>query len=499
MGNVSAKKTLWVLFCIVTLLFLGKSHPVRADDLQPNPRWDVEVVSTDITTNTTWTAGRVYYIVDDIEVTTGTTLTIQGGTIVKFWVPLDPTKDPLTGLTVNGNLRFENTGPEDENRVIFTSGRDDTLGGDSNDDQQQTLPAPGDWDFVRFTNWADTDPAYEYLTIRYSNWGLNYHNTGTTSPNPEFRNNVFVENTCGLTLSLTANGSVYGDIHNNIFTQNRFGFCTKRTGGLGMLLPTLTSNKFNNNSILPIYLFGTSYPTYVDNTFSGYIDPADKLGVGLGGEFNGSGTLTIADEMPFVFITPMEIKGSAVTVTIPAGAVFKGMTKMELAKPTDPLPGLKVTGGINFESTEADPIIFTSYRDDSVGGDTNGDGIDTEPYPGDWAGVHFVDSLAPGSPNYTFEWLDFRYAVNGFLYETTSTAVGARLPNVIDDTFIGNLNGLRFKAVYNNPNSRILPNITDCTFQEHGIIPADKTIKEPGVPIMLENTVQPNYSKILLP
>ena len=180
-------------------------------------------------------------------------------------------------------------------------------------------------------------------------------------------------------------------------------------------------------------------------------------------------------------------------MTIPAGAVFKGMTKMELAKPTDPLPGLKVTGGINFESTEADPIIYLLPGRFS-GGDTNGDGIDTEPYPGDWAGVHFVDSLAPGSPNYTFEWLDFRYAVNGFLYETTSTAVGARLPNVIDDTFIGNLNGLRFKAVYNNPNSRILPNITDCTFQEHGIIPADKTIKEPGVPIMLENTVQPNYS-----
>ncbi len=494
MGKMPANKTFWVLLSIVSILFLGITYPVEAVPAQQTTPWPIEVISTNITADTTWTAGNVYYIEKDIEVTAGNTLTIQGGAIVKFLVPLNPTPDTLTGLTVNGYLRFENTGPEDENRVIFTSGRDDTLGGDTNGDQQQTLPAPGDWDFVRLTTWADTDPAYEYLTIRYSNWGLNYHNTGTLSPNPVFADNIFAENICGLTLSLTANGSVYGDIHDNAFTQNRYGFCTnKKTSALGVLLPTLTSNEFNNNSILPIYLYGTSYPVYYENIFTGYIDPEKKLGIGLGGEFNASGTLTIADGMPFVFVAPMEIKGSAVTVTIPAGAVFKGMTRAELAKTTDPLPGLKITGGVNFEATEAEPIIFTSYRDDSVGGDTNGDGIDTEPFPGDWAGVHFVDSLAPGSPNYTFQWLDFRYAVNGFLYETTTTSVGARLPTVINDVFTGNLNGLRFKAVNNNVNSRILPVIQNCTFSDQGIIPADKTVKEPGVPIMLENTVQPEY------
>lgn len=477
--------TLAILFSLIM------TSPVLAAPKSQAP-WPVVVVTNDISVDTTWTAGNVYFILNDIEVSAGATLTIQGGTIVKFLVPIDPSTQSLTGLIVNGQIRFIDTGPMDANRVIFTSGRDDTAGGDTNADGQQTLPAPGDWDYIRLTTWTNSDPAYEFLNIRYSKDGLNFHNTAAATYAPVFANNVFAENTCGLTFSYSSTGSVLGDVQYNTFTDNKFGFCTRRDNGTGQARPTLTENNFNNNSVLPIYLSGTSYPVYVDNIFTGYIDPSDKLGIGLGGIYNGSGSLTIVDNMPFVIVTPMEVTGAGVNLSIPAGAIIKSFTRYDLVKSTDPIPGLKITAGVTFESNPTEPIIFTSYRDD-IGGDTNGDDIDTEPFARDWAGVDFVDKNAPGSANYTFEYLSFRFATNGLLYETTTTAVGARLPVIINSTFIGNLNGLRFKAISNNANSRIEPVIQNCTFENQGILPAVKTDTEPGVPIFLENTVYPAY------
>lgn len=481
--------------CLLALSISGKTGAVHAyEDQQFSLQGSVILVSTDIITDTTWVSGNVYYIQNNIEVKSGVTLTIEGGTIVKFRVPYDPATQALTGLTVNGALRFTNTGPEDIQRVTFTSGRDDTFGGDTNGDGTQTQPAAGDWNSVRLTKWADTDPSYQYLTFRYSKDGLNFHNATSTTVSPVFEDNMFVENTCGLTLWLTSNGNIEGQVNRNIFTGNRFGFCARRTAGLGQNNPTLTENNFNNNKMLPIYLYGTSFPTYVNNTFSGYIEPGDKLGVGLAGEFNGSGTLTVVNDMPFVILSPMYIQGTGVNVTIPAGAIFKSYTRYDLANPTDLLPGLRVYADVTFEATEIDPIIFTSYRDDTFGGDTNGDGVDTEPYPADWAGLLYVDSRAPTDANLTFQHLTFRYAINGLLYQTTTTVAGGRAPIISDSKFEYNQNGLRFRAVSNNLNSRIEPTIQNSSFTGQGIIPAVKTDVEPGVPVMLENTVEPTFS-----
>lgn len=75
------------------------------------------------------------------------------------------------------------------------------------------------------------------------------------------------------------------------------------------------------------------------------------------------------------------------TLTIEAGTVIKGNGVGSK---------LVVEGMLNAAGTEAEPIYFTSLKDDAVGGDTNGDSDESSPESKDWIGVGFdhLDSLA---------------------------------------------------------------------------------------------------------
>ncbi|MBE2198378.1 MAG: hypothetical protein IAE79_07180, partial [Anaerolinea sp.] len=91
-----------------------------------------------------------------------------------------------------------------------------------------------------------------------------------------------------------------------------------------------------------------------------------------------SGPITVdttwtAAGSPYVVTGDVTVN-SGVTLTIEPGVIVK----FDLSRQ------LHINGTLTAEGTAAQPITFTSLRDDSVGGDTNGDGNATVPARGDW-------------------------------------------------------------------------------------------------------------------
>ena len=54
-----------------------------------------------------------------------------------------------------------------------------------------------------------------------------------------------------------------------------------------------------------------------------------------------------------------------------------------------------MNGKILANGTSGSPIYFTSYRDDSIGGNTNGVSAYEEGLPGDWGNIYLDGSADP--------------------------------------------------------------------------------------------------------
>ena len=288
-------------------------------------------VSGAITSNTTWTTGNIYVVQDNVTVNVGVTLTVQPGVIVKF------AGNKLLG--VNGVLRVEGSAG---NPVILTSLRDDTAGGDTNGDGNSTAPAAGDWGHIAFFDSSvDGQNLIEQAVIRYGgsfdSQYYNYYNCHyckylsvirLESSSPTVRNATITQNT---SYAFSATIDSFPVLSGNALTLNQGNGLEIRGGTLSAASPVV--RHWSNTDI--VYAL--------------------------------TNNATIA---------------SGVTLAIDPGVIVKVATNKLLG----------INGVLKVQGAAGNPVILTSLKDDTVGGDTNGDGNATAPAAGDWGHIGFFDT-----------------------------------------------------------------------------------------------------------
>lgn len=379
-----------------------------------------------ITTDETWTSDNVYVIgggYPSLSIASGATLTIQAGTVVKF--------DSGGRMSVSGVLDLQGTA---SNPVVFTSLKDDTYGGDTNEDGIATWPEPGDWGYISFGyTHPDTTNTFEYALVRYGgHYGHNTnlleaygdvsliidHNTFEhfyANANAIYFSGVSRPGTIAdNTITIPGNGT---GIHilNSVYITVSNNTVSAQGSGIGILVDNSTAVTVNNNSIsnteygikavgaspvisndtltdngYPFCHSGSAFPTYSGNMVAGNT----HQGIAVKGVVS-SGTWANVG-LPYVIIDSVNVPPTA-TLTIQAGTVVKLV----------PNETLGVSGILDLQGTSANPVVFTSYKDDTYGGDTNGDGIATWPQPGDWDWISF-GYTHPDTVN-TFEYAIIRY------------------------------------------------------------------------------------------
>ena len=332
--------------------------------------------------HTTWTEYWSPYVISGygLTVAEGATLTISPGVIVKF---MDGSL-----LDVYGSLVADGASGQE---ITFTSWKDDSVGGDTNGDGDASAPTPSIWQRLQFRA-SSQGNVLDHVMVRYPSYGVRSFTSGLTISNSSitdcYQYGIELHEASPVIFgnTISTGGSSTGirmESSSPIIDGNSINDAYMGIYVTGVSDPDITGNSIEVNSY-PIYFHepNSSGATISGNTFSG---PRPHIHIWSDGNITNSLTWSSLDA-PYV-ISKGNPHGSGYGLTVAEGATLT-ISPGVIVKFMDGSL-LDVYGSLVADGASGQEITFTSWKDDSVGGDTNGDGDASAPTPSIWQRLQF--------------------------------------------------------------------------------------------------------------
>ncbi len=289
---------------------------------------------------------NIAYIIQGLTISANAVLTIEPGVVIKN-VP-----DYWNGIWVNGALVADGTASQ---KIVITSLRDDSKGGDTNNDGNASSPNRWDWKGIAFySSGLDSLNSLKNCEIRYGGSGA---------------------------------GSIWEWGEVRFWGKGKVDSCaiehtgTTGVGVYGNATPVVSNTQLNNLSYDIVSMSMFTNPTFINTTASnvGY----RTIGI-MPETYSVTASVPKRNLAGFTNITYRIMDwisvNSGTTITIPEGVIFKGGY-------------ITVNGGLISNGTPSAPVIFTAVADDQYGNpkDTETNGFQWPTIWWGYARVYFYD------------------------------------------------------------------------------------------------------------